>query len=104
MRWFVPRMGRVSQEQADARSTMTGRIVDSYTNIAPVKLFAHSRREQAYAREAMDGFLGTVYRQVGLATITSSLLCARNMEPVVPVAAEGVGVRVRAAVGRGMGG
>src|SRR3546814_17188411 len=34
MRWFVPRMGRVSQEQADARSTMTGRIVDSYTNIA----------------------------------------------------------------------
>src|SRR3546814_19286000 len=41
MRWFVPRMGRVSQEQADARSTMTGRIVDSYTNIATVKLFSH---------------------------------------------------------------
>src|SRR3546814_6057524 len=54
MRWFVPRMGRVSQEQADARSTMTGRIVVSYTNIATVKLFSHSRREQAYAREAMD--------------------------------------------------
>src|SRR3546814_9377242 len=64
MRWFVPRMGRVSQEQADARSTMTGRIVDSYTNIATVKLFSHSRREQAYAREAMDGFLGTVSRQM----------------------------------------
>src|SRR5690606_22350602 len=64
MRWFVPRMGRVSQEQADARSTMTGRIVDSYTNIATVKLFSHSRREQAYAREAMDGFLDTAYRQM----------------------------------------
>src|SRR3546814_18852200 len=62
MRWFVPRRVRVSQEQADARSTMTGRIVDSYTNIATVKLFSHSRREQAYAREAIDGFLGTVYR------------------------------------------
>ena len=61
MRWFVPRMGKVSQQQADARSTMTGRIVDSYTNIATVKLFSHSRREQAYAREAMDGFLGTVF-------------------------------------------
>jgi ATP-binding cassette subfamily B multidrug efflux pump len=56
MRWFVPRMGKVSQQQADARSLMTGRIVDSYTNIATVKLFSHSQREQAYAREAMDGF------------------------------------------------
>jgi ATP-binding cassette subfamily B multidrug efflux pump len=48
-------MGKVSQEQADARSLMTGRIVDSYTNIATVKLFSHSQREEAYAREAMDG-------------------------------------------------
>src|SRR3546814_4807754 len=80
MRWFGPRMGRVSQEQADARSTITGRIVDSYTNIATVKLFSHSRREQAYAREAMDGFLGTVYRQMRLATITYSLLFALNMK------------------------
>jgi ABC-type multidrug transport system fused ATPase/permease subunit len=40
MRWFVPRMGKVSQQQADARSDMTGRIVDSYTNIATVKLFS----------------------------------------------------------------
>src|SRR3546814_18052102 len=90
MRWFVPRMGRVSQEQADARSTMTGRIVDSYTNIATVKLFSHSRREQAYAREAMDGFLGTVYRQMRLATITYSLLYALNMALVAAVAALGL--------------
>src|SRR3546814_9118692 len=93
MRWFVPRMGRVSQEQADARSTMTGRIVDSYTNIATVKLFSHSRREQAYAREAMDGFLGTVYRQMRLATITYSLLYALNMALVAAVAALGLWLR-----------
>src|SRR5690606_12331878 len=79
MRWFVPKMGKVSQEQADARSTMTGRIVDSYTNIATVKLFSHSRREQAYAREATDGFLQTVYRQMRLASSVYSLLYALNM-------------------------
>src|SRR5690606_7671157 len=50
MRHFVPRMEKISRAQADARSLMTGRIVDSYTNIATVKLFSHSRREQAYAR------------------------------------------------------
>ena len=90
MRWFVPRMGKVSQQQADARSTMTGRIVDSYTNIATVKLFSHSRREQAYAREAMGGFLQTVYRQMRLATSVYSLLYALNMALLFAVAALGI--------------
>ena len=90
MRWFVPRMGKVSQEQADARSTMTGRIVDSYTNIATVKLFSHSRREQAYAREAMGGFLQTVYRQMRLATNVYSLLYVLNMALLFTVGALGL--------------
>ncbi|MFT3897337.1 MAG: ABC transporter ATP-binding protein [Thermomonas sp.] len=90
MRWFVPRMERISRQQADARSTMTGRIVDSYTNISTVKLFSHSQREQAYAREAMDGFLGTVYRQMRLATNVYSLLYALNMALVFSVAALGI--------------
>jgi ATP-binding cassette subfamily B multidrug efflux pump len=68
-RYLVPRIGRVSQAQADARSLMTGRIVDSYTNISTVKLFSHSSREEAYAREAMDDFLGTVYKQMRLFTL-----------------------------------
>ncbi|RYE53304.1 MAG: ABC transporter ATP-binding protein, partial [Hyphomicrobiales bacterium] len=57
MVYFIPRMGKISQAQADARSMMTGRIVDSYTNIATVKLFSHSNREETYAKEAMDQFL-----------------------------------------------
>lgn len=65
---FVPKLKSVSSEQADARSMMTGRIVDSYTNIATVKLFSHSRRETEYAEEGMDGFLDTVYRQMRLVT------------------------------------
>ena len=54
--YFVPRLGRAGKEQADARSLMTGRVTDAYTNIATVKLFSHSQREAAYAREAMQAF------------------------------------------------
>ena len=63
LRYFVPRLGRVAQQQADARSLMTGRITDAYTNIATVKLFSHAQREAAYARSAMQEFMGTAYTQ-----------------------------------------
>ena len=66
--YFVPQLARVSREQADARSMMTGRVVDSYTNINTVKLFSHAGREAKYARAAMDGFLQTVHRQMRLVT------------------------------------
>ena len=66
--YFVPRLKAVSTVQADARSTMTGRIVDSYSNIATVKLFSHTQREADYAQQGMSGFLSTVYQQMRLAT------------------------------------
>ena len=66
MKVFVPRLGRVAQAQADARSLMTGRITDAYTNISTVKLFSHSQREAGFARSAMQDFLSTVYRQMRL--------------------------------------
>ncbi|MFY8114758.1 MAG: ABC transporter ATP-binding protein [Rhabdaerophilum sp.] len=75
---FVPKLGRISEAQADARSRMTGRVVDSYTNIATVKLFAHSRAEADYARESMTPFLGTVHRQMRLVTMLNSLLHLQN--------------------------
>jgi ATP-binding cassette subfamily B multidrug efflux pump len=68
LRYFIPRLRDASEAQADARSTMTGRIVDSYTNIATVKLFSHAKREESYAREGMAGFLSTVHRQMRLIT------------------------------------
>ncbi|MFI0546493.1 MAG: ABC transporter ATP-binding protein [Brachymonas sp.] len=64
MAYFVPKLAKVSQDQADARSLMTGRITDAYANISTVKLFAHGRREIAYAKTAMDEFLQTVYVQM----------------------------------------
>ncbi|MEF7616216.1 ABC transporter ATP-binding protein [Aquincola sp. MAHUQ-54] len=66
--YFVPRLGRVSQAQADARSLMTGRITDAYTNIATVKLFSHTHREAGYARSAMKEFMVTVHGQMRLVT------------------------------------
>ncbi|WP_394244888.1 ABC transporter ATP-binding protein [Vibrio astriarenae] len=66
--YYVPKLKRVASDQADARSTMTGRVVDSYTNIATVKLFSHTDRETEYAKHGMQGFLKTVYRQMRLVT------------------------------------
>ncbi len=66
--YFVPRLKQVATEQADARSEMTGRIVDSYTNISTIKLFSHTARESDYARDSMQLFLVPVYKQMRLAT------------------------------------
>jgi ATP-binding cassette subfamily B multidrug efflux pump len=66
--YFVPRLAAVSKAQADARSLMTGRITDAYTNIATVKLFSHTQREEGYVQSAMADFLRTVYRQMRMVT------------------------------------
>ncbi|MCQ1059538.1 ABC transporter ATP-binding protein/permease [Photobacterium sp. ZSDE20] len=66
--YFVPKLKAVATEQADARSMMTGRIVDSYTNISTVKLFSHTNRETEYAEQGMSGFMDTVYRQMRFVT------------------------------------
>jgi ATP-binding cassette subfamily B multidrug efflux pump len=52
--WFVPRIKQRSTDASEARSMLTGRIVDSYTNALTVKLFAHAEREDAYARAALS--------------------------------------------------
>jgi ATP-binding cassette subfamily B multidrug efflux pump len=68
IRYFVPRLGAIAKAQADARSLMTGRITDAYTNITTVKLFSHTQREAGYVQGAMAEFLQTVYRQMRLVT------------------------------------
>jgi ATP-binding cassette, subfamily B, multidrug efflux pump len=62
--YYVPRLARAGKAQADARSMMTGRVTDAYTNIVTVKLFSHTHRESDYARSAMQEFLNTVYKQM----------------------------------------
>nr|MBA3446582.1 ABC transporter ATP-binding protein [Pseudaminobacter sp.] len=87
LRYFVPRLGSVAAEQADARSLMTGRVVDSYTNIQTVKLFSHSRREASFAREGMSSFLGTVYRSMRLVTQLYGWLYLLNSALLFSIAA-----------------
>jgi ATP-binding cassette, subfamily B, multidrug efflux pump len=78
LRYFIPKIRVISERQADARSTMTGRIVDSYTNIATVKLFSHSKREERYAREGLEDFLQTVHQQMRMVTTFHVSLYAMN--------------------------
>ena len=87
---FVPRLEKVSEEQADARSMMTGRVVDSYTNIQTVKLFSHARREASYAREGMAGFLDTVYRSMRL--VTSLYGCLYTLNSLLMLAVAGLSI------------
>ncbi|KPZ67980.1 MULTISPECIES: ABC transporter ATP-binding protein [unclassified Shewanella] len=75
---LVPKLKAISAKQADARSTMTGRIVDSYTNISTVKLFSHTKQEADYAQDSMMGFLHTVYGQMRLVTIINVLVQGIN--------------------------
>lgn len=84
--FFIPRLRNIAEKQADARSEMTGRIVDSYTNIGTVKLFAHAGREESYARISMTDFLGTVHPQMRLVTLFQTSVYFNNCVAVFAVA------------------
>ncbi|PKO53845.1 MAG: multidrug ABC transporter ATP-binding protein [Betaproteobacteria bacterium HGW-Betaproteobacteria-20] len=81
--YFVPKLSKVSQQQADARSLMTGRITDAYTNISTVKLFSHAGREAGYARTAMHEFLGTVHSQMRLVSMVETINHVLNMSLLI---------------------
>ena len=66
--WFIPRITALGKAVAEGRSTLAGRIVDSYTNIQTVKLFAHAEHEEDYARMAMEDFRWAFSRQLRLFT------------------------------------
>ena len=85
--YFIPRLGKIASQQADKRSQMTGRIVDSYTNILTVKLFSHSLREDAYAKDSMQQFLDSVHPQMRLVTRLQASLWSINALLIFSVAA-----------------
>ncbi len=87
LRYFIPRLGKVAEAQADARSLMTGRIVDSYTNIQTVKLFSHARREADYARQGMREFMVTAYGQARLITALYTVVYGMNSALLLSVGA-----------------
>ena len=79
LRYFIPRLAKVSQQQADARALMTGRITDAYTNISTVKLFSHAGREANYAKSAMREFLNTVKQQMQMVSGVETINHFLNM-------------------------
>jgi ATP-binding cassette subfamily B multidrug efflux pump len=84
--YFVPRLGHIGKEQADARSLMTGRITDAYTNISTVKLFSHTHREAAFARSAMTEFMKTGHRQMRLVSSFETVNHALSMALILGMA------------------
>lgn len=100
--WFVvPRLSKTARQQANARSLMTGRITDTYTNIATVKLFSHSAREAAYAKTSMQEFMHTVHAQMRLANILDSSSTAINILLVIGSAGLGIWLWIDGQVGVG---
>jgi ATP-binding cassette subfamily B multidrug efflux pump len=87
LRGFVPRMRERSRRMSEVRSDLTGRVVDSYTNILTVKLFARARDEDEFVRETVDEHTAAFHHQLRLITLLSLVLTILNAAMMVGTAA-----------------
>ena len=101
MKLLIPKLGRTAAAQADARSLMTGRITDAYSNITTVKLFSHGAREAAYAKQSMEEFMVTVHAQMRLATLLHTCSFIVNTSLTLSTAALGIWLWHQGQVGVG---
>jgi ATP-binding cassette subfamily B multidrug efflux pump len=85
IRWTMKRVGPASKASSDARSMTTGRVVDSYTNIHSVKLFAHHDQEIQFAKEAIEKTRQTFAREMRIFTTMDVMLVALNGFLIVSV-------------------
>jgi len=90
LRRFVPRMRDLAKASSELRSMVMGRVVDSYTNILTVKLFARAKDEDAYVREVIDEHTGAIARHMRLITTFMTTLSALNALLLVSTAAIGI--------------
>jgi len=90
LRLLIPRLAKTAERQADARSLMTGRITDAYSNIATVKLFSHGAREAGYAKSSMEEFMVTVHAQMRLVTSLDTITYINNVLLILSTAVLGV--------------
>ena len=90
LRRFVPKMRDLAKASSELRSMVMGRVVDSYTNILTVKLFARARDEDAYVREVIDDHTGAIARHMRLITTFMTTLSALNALLLVSTAAIGI--------------
>ena len=99
--YFVPRLGHIGKTQADARSLMTGRVTDAYTNITTVKLFSHTHREAGFARAAMQEFAQTGHAQMRLVSAFETANFALSMALTAAMTGMGLWLWSHGSVGVG---
>jgi ATP-binding cassette, subfamily B, multidrug efflux pump len=102
LRYFVPKMRDLARESSEARSLVMARVVDSYSNILTVKLFARPADEDAYVRESIDGHYAAMQRHMRVLTAFFSILTALNTLLLVATAAIGIWLWARGEVGAGI--
>ena len=90
LRYFVPRMRDLAKTSSELRSLVMGRVVDSYTNILTVKLFARARDEDAYVREVIDDHTVAIASHMRLITRFMGTLAVMNA--LLLVATAGIGI------------
>ncbi len=86
LRYFVPRLRDRSRHVSEMRSTLTGRVVDSYTNILTVKLFARAHDEDAFVRDAITDHTEAFRDQTRMTTAYTSTLVLMNACLIVSMA------------------
>lgn len=99
---FVPRMRDLARESSEARSLVMARVVDSYTNVLTVKLFARLADEDAYVRESIDEHRAAMRRHMRLITRFHFGLTAMNAALLVATATIGIWLWASGAVGAGV--
>ena len=99
--YFVPRIRRRSEALAHMRATVTGRVVDSYTNIQTVKLFAHLEREDEHARDALADHTAAFHRQTRLITFLNLTVSVSNSILLVSVGVIAIWLWAQSAVSLG---
>jgi len=100
--YFVPRMRDLSKASSEQRSHVMGRVVDSYTNILTVKLFARARDEDAYVREVIDQHTDAIAAHMRLITRFMLTLSIMNALLLVSTAAIGIVLWSEGVVGAGI--
>jgi ATP-binding cassette subfamily B multidrug efflux pump len=101
LRYFVPRVRVRSRRMSEARSTLTGRVVDSYTNILTVKLFARPSEEDAFVRWSVDDHTDAFRGQLRLITLFGIALTVLNAAMIVGTGAIGVWLWTRGSISVG---
>jgi len=90
LRYFVPRLRDLGRASSELRSLVMARVVDSYTNILTVKLFAKLADEDAYVRESIEDHRGAI--RAHMTMITRFMFCLTAMNALLLVGTAAIGI------------